>query len=108
MEKYEFVKDLDSGNFCVTKLMRNKQTKELVAMKFIERGPQMYSNVAREIKNHVFFPHPDIVCFKEVTITRTHLVLMMEYANGELSKNVDNSGGLSKDEVYYLSLLLPL
>jgi hypothetical protein len=38
MEKYEMVRDIGSGNFGVAKLMRNKETKELVAMKYIERG----------------------------------------------------------------------
>lgn len=38
MEKYELVKDIGSGNFGVARLMRNKETKELVAMKYIERG----------------------------------------------------------------------
>lgn len=38
MEKYEMVRDIGSGNFGVAKLMRNKETRELVAMKYIERG----------------------------------------------------------------------
>lgn len=38
MDKYEEVKDLGAGNFGVARLMRNKETKELVAMKYIERG----------------------------------------------------------------------
>ncbi|KAL6178982.1 hypothetical protein ACLB2K_050498 [Fragaria x ananassa] len=38
MEKYELVKDIGSGNFGVARLMRNKETKELVAMKYIDRG----------------------------------------------------------------------
>lgn len=38
MDKYETVKDLGAGNFGVARLMRNKDTKELVAMKYIERG----------------------------------------------------------------------
>lgn len=38
MEKYELVKDIGCGNFGVARLMRNKETKELVAMKYIERG----------------------------------------------------------------------
>lgn len=38
MENYELVKDIGSGNFGVARLMRHKQTKELVAMKYIERG----------------------------------------------------------------------
>jgi serine/threonine-protein kinase SRK2 len=38
MEKYEPVREIGAGNFGVAKLMRNKETRELVAMKFIERG----------------------------------------------------------------------
>ena len=38
MEKYELVKDLGAGNFGVARLLRHKETKELVAMKYIERG----------------------------------------------------------------------
>lgn len=38
MDKYEEVKDLGAGNFGVARLMRNKETKELVAVKYIERG----------------------------------------------------------------------
>ena len=38
MEKSELVKDIGSGNFGVARLMRNKETRELVAMNYIERG----------------------------------------------------------------------
>jgi hypothetical protein len=37
------IRDLGSGNFGVAKLMRDKQTNELVAVKFIERGPKVSS-----------------------------------------------------------------
>lgn len=42
MDKYEAVKDLGSGNFGVARLMRDKVTKELVAMKYIERGHKVH------------------------------------------------------------------
>jgi len=38
MDKYELVRDIGSGNFGVARLMRHKETKELVAMKYIPRG----------------------------------------------------------------------
>lgn len=41
MEKYELVRDIGSGNFGVARLMRNKETKELVAMKYIPRGQKV-------------------------------------------------------------------
>lgn len=42
MEKYEVVKDLGAGNFGVARLLRHKETKELVAMKYIERGHKVW------------------------------------------------------------------
>ena len=52
MEKYEVVKDLGAGSFGVTKLCRHKQTKEFVAVKFIERGPMVNS----VLHSNVWFP----------------------------------------------------
>ena len=37
-ERYESMKDLGSGNFGVARLVRDKKTRELVAVKYIERG----------------------------------------------------------------------
>lgn len=51
MDKYEVVKDLGSGNFGVARLLRHKETKQLVAMKYIERGhkvsPSLFSFLAK-------------------------------------------------------------
>ncbi|KAF5731828.1 hypothetical protein HS088_TW18G00513 [Tripterygium wilfordii] len=102
MEKYELVKDIGSGNFGVARLMRNKETKELVAMKYIERGPKIDENVAREIINHRSLLHPNIIRFKEVVLTPTHLAIVMEYAaGGELFERICNAGRFSEDEARY-------
>ncbi|KAG6414874.1 hypothetical protein SASPL_122248 [Salvia splendens] len=102
MEKYELVKDLGSGNFGVARLMRNKETKELVAMKYIERGHKIDENVAREIINHRSLRHPNIIRFKEVVLTPTHLAILMEYAaGGELFERICNAGRFSEDEARY-------
>lgn len=45
MEKYEMVKDLGFGNFGLARLMRNKKTNELVAVKFIDRGYKVLLNL---------------------------------------------------------------
>ncbi|CAI0405290.1 unnamed protein product [Linum tenue] len=64
MEKYELVKDLGAGNFGVARLLRHKETRELVAMKDIERG-------------------------LKVVLTPTHLAIVMEYtAGGELFERI--------------------
>ncbi|XP_071691556.1 serine/threonine-protein kinase SAPK7-like [Rutidosis leptorrhynchoides] len=102
MEKYELVKDIGSGNFGVARLMRNKVTKELVAMKYIERGHKIDANVAREIINHRSLRHPNIIRFKEVVLTPTHLAIVMEYAaGGELFERICNAGRFSEDEARY-------
>jgi hypothetical protein len=43
MDKYETVRDIGSGNFGVARLMRNRDTRELVAVKCIERGHRVRS-----------------------------------------------------------------
>jgi serine/threonine-protein kinase SRK2 len=42
-ERYEAMKELGSGNFGVARLVRDKRTKELVAVKYIERGKKVLS-----------------------------------------------------------------
>lgn len=40
-DRYELVKDIGSGNFGVARLMRDKLSNELVAVKYIERGEKV-------------------------------------------------------------------
>ncbi|PKI47489.1 hypothetical protein CRG98_032079, partial [Punica granatum] len=64
-DRYELVRDIGSGNFGVARLMRDRKTSELVAVKYIERGDKIDANVRREIINHRSLRHPNIVRFKE-------------------------------------------
>ncbi|KAI3462454.1 hypothetical protein Pfo_019117 [Paulownia fortunei] len=102
MNKYEMVKDLGAGNFGVARLLRHRETKELVAMKYIERGRKIDENVAREIINHQSLRHPNIIRFKEVVLTPTHLGIVMEYAaGGELFDRICTAGRFSENEARY-------
>ncbi|KAL6993173.1 Serine/threonine-protein kinase sapk2, partial [Sarracenia purpurea var. burkii] len=65
MDGYEIMRDLGSGNFGVAKLVRDKRTSELYAVKFIERGQKIDEYVQREIMNHRSLKHPNIIRFKE-------------------------------------------
>ncbi|KAI3870746.1 hypothetical protein C5167_042012 [Papaver somniferum] len=101
-DRYELVKDIGSGNFGIARLMRDKQTRELVAVKYIERGDKIDENVQREIINHRSLRHPNIVRFKEVILTPTHLAIVMEYASGgELFERICNAGRFSEDEARF-------
>ncbi|KAK6940183.1 Protein kinase domain [Dillenia turbinata] len=100
MERYEIMKEIGSGNFGVAKLARDKLTNELFAIKFIERGPKIDENVKREIMNHRSLKHPNIIRFKEVLLTPTHLAIVMEYAaGGELFERICSAGRFTEDEL---------
>ncbi|XP_010540806.1 PREDICTED: serine/threonine-protein kinase SAPK3-like [Tarenaya hassleriana] len=102
MEEYKEMKVLGSGNFGVTKLAQHKLTKELVAIKYIERGNKIEANVQREIINHRSLVHENIIKFTKVFLTPTHLAIVMEYAaGGELFDRICTAGRFSEDEARY-------
>ncbi|XP_074326436.1 serine/threonine-protein kinase SAPK3-like [Apium graveolens] len=101
-QKYEALKELGSGNFGVARLVRDKNTSELFAVKYIERGKKIDENVQREIINHRSLTHPNIVRFKEVMLTPSQLAIVMEYAaGGELFARICSAGRFSEDEARF-------
>lgn len=72
MERFEILKDIGSGNFAVAKLVRDSNTNELFAVKFIERGHKVcliFSNFSISVSfifllviHHVMFCVCDFVC----------------------------------------------
>ncbi|XP_021632205.1 serine/threonine-protein kinase SAPK1 isoform X3 [Manihot esculenta] len=102
MDRYEVLKDIGSGNFGVAKLVKDKWSGELCAVKYIERGSKIDEHVQREIMNHRSLKHPNIIRFKEVFLTPTHLAIVMEYAaGGELFERICNAGRFSEDETRF-------
>lgn len=102
MERFEIIKDIGSGNFGVAKLVRDLKLNELYAVKFIGRGEKIDEHVQREIMNHRSLRHPNIVRFKEVFLTPTHLAIVMEYASGgEMFERICNAGRFSEDEARF-------
>ncbi|KAF1861666.1 hypothetical protein Lal_00026074 [Lupinus albus] len=92
-ERYEILREIGYGNFAVTKLAKDNKTGDLVAIKFILRGEKIDKNVQREMINHQSLSHPNIIRFKEVFLTPTHLALVLEYAaGGELFDRICNNG----------------
>ncbi|XP_012489261.1 serine/threonine-protein kinase SAPK1 isoform X3 [Gossypium raimondii] len=63
---------------------------------------QIDEHVQREIMNHRSLKHPNIIKFKEVLLTPTHLAIVMEYAaGGELFERICNAGRFSEDEARF-------
>ena len=110
-------------------LARNKVNGQLVAIKFLERGPdkvrpslqiagqgtadvlpsdltlhvpvQITKHVEREIINHSNFCHPHIVQFKEVFLTPEHLAIAMEFVpGGDMFQHVKRNKGLPEPEAW--------
>lgn len=65
-----------------------------VAIKFWPRDPDVITvDVQRELHNHSSFKHPNVIQFREVFLTQTHLGLAMEPAHGgDLFKRVSSRG----------------
>uniref|UniRef100_A0A251UTY1 non-specific serine/threonine protein kinase n=1 Tax=Helianthus annuus TaxID=4232 RepID=A0A251UTY1_HELAN len=104
MERYEVVKEIGSGNFGVAKLVRDKSTKELFAVKFIERGQKIDEHAEREILNHRSFEASKYYQIQRVLVllTPTHLAIVMEYAaGGELFQRICNAGRFSENEARF-------
>ncbi|XP_042515599.1 serine/threonine-protein kinase SAPK6-like isoform X1 [Macadamia integrifolia] len=97
MDKYELMRDIGSGNFGVARLMRNKETRELVAMKYIERGYKIDENVAREIINHRSLRHPNIIRFKKVESSSS--INKSDVQRDVISSNEMNHLRLSKSSI---------
>ncbi|KAL9265401.1 Serine/threonine-protein kinase SAPK2-like protein [Drosera capensis] len=108
MKRYEIIKELGSGNFGVAKLARDTWNGELYAVKYIERGQKIDEHAEREIINHRSLNNPNIIKFKEVFLTPTHLAIVMEYAaGGELFKRICAAGRFGEDEArYYFQQLI--
>ncbi|XP_074263065.1 serine/threonine-protein kinase SAPK2-like isoform X2 [Silene latifolia] len=63
---------------------------------------QIDEHVQREIMNHSTLKHPNIIKFKEVLLTPTHLGIVMEYAaGGELFERISNAGKFREDEARF-------
>ncbi|KAG4987641.1 hypothetical protein JHK82_030003 [Glycine max] len=80
-ERYETLKELGSGNFGVARLAKDKETGELVAIKYIERGKKIDANVQREIVNHRSLRHPNIIRFKEARFFFQQLISGVSYCH---------------------------
>ncbi|CAI0430950.1 unnamed protein product [Linum tenue] len=102
MERYELVKDLGAGNFGVARLLRHKETRELVAMKYIERGHKMRMWPGRLSITDRSGTLISSASRRQVVLTPTHLAIVMEYAaGGELFERICSAGRFSEDEARY-------
>ena len=66
MERYEILKDIGSGNFGVAKLVRDKWSGELYAVKVIERGQKVLILVSSSIYIYIYLCIYGVSSFNQV------------------------------------------
>ncbi|KAG4906231.1 hypothetical protein JHK86_054715 [Glycine max] len=71
-DRYELVRDIGSGNFGVARLMRDKHTEELVAVKYIERGDKARF-FFQQLISGVSYCHAMQVCHRDLKLENTLL-----------------------------------
>ncbi|KAK9121075.1 hypothetical protein Syun_018692 [Stephania yunnanensis] len=71
-ERYEALKELGSGNFGVARLVRDKKTKELVAVKYIERGKKARF-FFQQLISGVSYCHSMEICHRDLKLENTLL-----------------------------------
>ncbi|RIB06014.1 kinase-like domain-containing protein [Gigaspora rosea] len=100
--QYNVLQTLGVGSFGKVKLAVHTITGHKVAMKFINRRKiahlDMVGRVKREIQYLKFLRHPHIIKLYEVITMPTDIIMVMEYARGELFNLIVEKGKMCEDD----------
>ncbi|MEW5316782.1 MAG: hypothetical protein WDW38_008132 [Sanguina aurantia] len=80
-DRFKTIQVLGSGTFGFVRLVQDIRTKKLMALKSLRRS-LVSKYVADEIVNHAQLRHPHVVQFRQVYLSRDHVNILMEHANG--------------------------
>ncbi|ORY39397.1 5'-AMP-activated protein kinase catalytic subunit alpha-2-like protein [Rhizoclosmatium globosum] len=99
---YTLLETLGVGSFGKVKLAIHSQTGHKVALKIVNRrkiaNMDMVARVKREIQYMRQLRHPHIIKLYEVITTPTDIILVLEYAGGELFNYIVERGKMHEDE----------
>nr|CAD70761.1 probable serine/threonine protein kinase (SNF1) [Neurospora crassa] len=99
---YNIVKTLGEGSFGKVKLAVHRMTGQQVALKIIARkkliSRDMQGRVEREIEYLQLLRHPHIIKLYTVIKTPTEIIMVLEYAGGELFDYIVQHGKMKEDE----------
>ena len=100
--QYEIIKTLGEGSFGKVKLATHKVSGQKVALKIIARGKlvtrDMAGRIEREIQYLQLLRHPHIIKLYTVITTPKEIVMVLEFAGGELFDYIVNHGRLQEDK----------
>ncbi|KAI8054402.1 kinase-like domain-containing protein [Syncephalis plumigaleata] len=100
--QYEILHTLGTGSFGKVKLAVHSLTGHRVAIKLVSRrrvnDQDLGERVRREIRHLQRLQHPHIIKLYEVITTPTDIIMVMEYAGGELFDYISNRNRLNESE----------
>jgi carbon catabolite-derepressing protein kinase len=100
--QYTLLQTLGTGSFGKVKLATHSQTGHRVAMKIINRRKistlDMGGRVKREIQYLKLLRHPHIIKLYEVITTPSDIIMVIEYAGGELFQYIVERGKMPENE----------
>jgi len=100
--QYQVIKTLGEGSFGKVKLAKHSETNQMVALKVINRklvsNLDMTARVDREIQYLKLLRHPHIIKLYQVITTSTEIIMVIEYAGGELFDYIVKRGKMPEDE----------
>ncbi|KAL1839338.1 hypothetical protein VTJ49DRAFT_1634 [Mycothermus thermophilus] len=99
---YKIVRTLGEGSFGKVKLAVHRSTGQKVALKIISRknliSRDMQGRVEREIEYLQLLRHPHIIKLYTVIKTTTEIIMVLEYAGGELFDYIVAHGKMQENE----------
>ncbi|GAA6071219.1 serine/threonine-protein kinase 36 [Tachysurus ichikawai] len=108
MEQYHVLELIGEGSFGRVKKGRRKFSGQVVALKFIPkvgRSEKELRSLKREIEIMRGLKHPNIVLLLDSFETQTEVVVVTEYAEGELFQILEDDGCLPESQTGVLRLI---
>ncbi|NXD78764.1 STK36 kinase, partial [Halcyon senegalensis] len=109
MEKYHVLEMIGEGSFGRVYKGRRKHSAQVVALKFIPklgRSEKELKNLQREIEIMRGLHHPNIIQMLDSFETDKEVVVVTDYAEGELFQILEDDGTLPEDQVQTIAAQL--
>ncbi|NXX99581.1 STK36 kinase, partial [Centropus bengalensis] len=109
MERYHVLEVIGEGSFGRVYKGRRKQSAQVVALKFIPkvgRSGKELKNLQREIEIMRGLHHPNIIQMLDSFETDKEVVVVTDYAEGELFQMLEDDGSLPEDQVQTIAAQL--
>ncbi|NWU76172.1 STK36 kinase, partial [Onychorhynchus coronatus] len=109
MERYHVLEMIGEGSFGRVYKGRRKHSAQVVALKFIPkvgRSEKELKNLQREIEIMRGLHHPNIIQMLDSFETDKEVVVVTDYAEGELFQILEDDGSLPEDQVQTIAAQL--